>query len=246
MKNGFFLLAVISVFIIYSCRKPIEQGKIITVSGTVVDSIKNKKLSNAKVYLYGARSNFYGIAYIEGPFDSATTDNSGRFSIRYVAEGQSTDYGVTLSRTEYGPWFINQSNYVADPYQYIYKLNYKKSVSNAVVRGRELNYLKIHLQVFNNPFDSFYVISYYFDPVLIKGQTIDTTLILRHLPNERVIIGYYTQAVRDTAGLVALNSNTNGHIYSVRREINDTLFADLSDTLRINRSISNTLLMPRR
>lgn len=240
------LLIVLSfLLLLSSCRKPIDHGKIIRVSGTVIDSIKNKKLANAKVYLVGATSSFYGTYYGTGPFDSAITDNSGNFSIQYTAEGQSTDYGLCLPTFSVGDGYNNQSTYIADPYFPFSRLNRKKTVTNIVVKGRELNYLKIHLIVQGNPFDSFYVRNGSFDPLLIMGQAIDTTIILRHLPREPLFINYYTQAIRDTAGLAALNSNPYGRRYSVRRAIIDTSFADLSDTIRINKTISNALSMPR-
>lgn len=245
MKPGVVWLILVFLFTLCSCRKPIVQGKIVKVSGTVIDSVKNKKLANAKVYLLGARSTFYGTYYSAGPYDSTITDNSGNFLIVYTAEGQSIDYGVSLSKFQKGISDINQLNYVADPYSPISKLNFKRTVNNAIIKGRELNYLKIHLTVLSNPFDSFYVRNFWFDPVLIKGQNIDTIITLRHIPGEQLIISYYTDALRDTAGLAALNSNPGGHLYSVMRAINDTSLADFSDTIRIYKTISSSLAMPR-
>ena len=62
-----------------SCRKAVEQGKLVKASGTVFDPVKNKPLANAKLYLFGAHTTFYGIYYTDGPLDSTVSDNSGKF-----------------------------------------------------------------------------------------------------------------------------------------------------------------------
>lgn len=249
MKHTIFIISLILLIILTtftSCRKQIPAGTRIIATGIVFDSVKNKVLANAKLYVFGAHQTFYGIYYSDGPLDSTISDNNGKFSISFDADGNSIDYGLKLGVLEYGGYvYNNQSNYVIDNTQPIFKFNYSTNVSNAVVRGRELNYIKVHLKVLTNPFDTIKVRTSAIGQVtLLKGQSIDTTILLRHLPNEQNRIEYYTESTRDTVGLVA-NSSPNGPITSIRRVIKDTLNANFSDTINISKTIPNSSLIPR-
>ncbi len=249
MKQSIFIISFIflTLLSLTSCRKPVPLGTVLSASGLVFDSVKNKPLPNAKLYLFGAHSTFYGIYYDDGPIDSTVSDNTGKFSIHFTADGKSIDYGLQLGVLEYGGYvYGTQTNYVIDYTQPIFKFNYSTNVTNAVVKGRELNYTKVHLKVITNPFDTFFVSTNALrQATLVKGQSIDTTIILRHLPNQQNQISYYTQSIRDTVGLAALNSNPNGHMFSVRRVLSDTFTANMADTINFNKTILNSLSMPR-
>jgi hypothetical protein len=239
-------LAMPVIFI--SCRKHVEAGTDLSASGVVFDEIKNKPLANAKLYLYGAQQTFYGIYYANGPLDSTTSDKKGKFSIHFKAEGTSIDYGLTLGILGYGGYaYDDQSNYIIDRTEQMFKFNYALNVKNAVVKARELNYTKIHLTVLENPYDTFFVrIDALIRQVsLIKGQSIDTIIYVRHLPGEQNIISYYTESLRDTAGLAELNIDPFGRLYSITRMLNDTIMANMAETLYISKTIPNSLLMPR-
>jgi len=108
-----------------SCRKEVPLGTSILASGIVFDSVKNKVLANAKLYLFGAHSTFYGIYYSQGPLDSTVSDSDGKFSISFTADGNSIDYGLQLGVLEYGGYiYNNQTNYVIDNTQPLFKFNY--------------------------------------------------------------------------------------------------------------------------
>lgn len=250
MKHSITIISLVLLTIVTtltSCRKDVPLGTRVTASGIVFDSVKNKVLANAKLYLFGAHRTFYGIYYSDGPLDSTVSDNNGKFSISFTADGKTIDYGLQLGVLEYGGYvYNNQTNYVIDNTQPLFKFNYSTNVSNAVVRGRELNFTKIHLKVLRNPFDTFLVRTSAIRQVtLLKGQSIDTTIFVRHLPNELNKIEYYTQSTRDTVGLAAANSNPNGPFTSIRRIIRDTLNANLADTISISKTIQNSSLIPR-
>ena len=249
MKHFKFLVILFlsCVVMLSACRKPVEQGATITASGIVFDSVKNKPLKNAKLYLYGAKQTFYGIGYTDGPIDSTISDVLGKFTMTFIADGKNIDYGLTLGQLEYGGYnYGNLTNYVIDNLQPMYKFNYSRNVTNAIVRARELNFTKVYLKVISNPFDSFLVrTSALRQATLIKGQSIDTIILLRHLPNEQNRVEYYTEATRDTVGLAAANSNPNGPFTSIRRILRDTIIAGLADTIFINKTISNSSLIPR-
>jgi hypothetical protein len=244
MKQTYKIVIVLLVTIISitACRKKIEAGKNINVSGIVFDPVKNKPLPNAKLYLYGSKQTFYGTYYTNGPLDSTISDNLGKFTIHFTAKGNSVDYGLTIG--DFG--YYSPKNYVVDNLEPMFKFNHSTSISNAVVRARELNYTKVHLKVIVNPYDSFYLrTSASGVESLAIGQSIDTTIVVRHLPNEKNYYDYYTKSLRDTIGLAALNSNPNTHHFGVLRLITDTIMTNMSDTISINKTFPNSLLIPR-
>jgi hypothetical protein len=247
MGNCKFLFVLMGLCILSGCRKKIDSGTTIKVSGSAFDHIKNKSLPNVKLFLYGAKSTFYGISYTLGPFDSVVTDNAGNFVLQYKAEGQSVDYALSLANNaQYDFGYTNSTNYIHDETEPLLKFNYATTLNNVKVRGRELHYTIVHLKVDANPFDSFQVRTWSTGiPKLIIGQQIDQTVVLRHLPHQQNIIEYYTEAVRDTAGLAQLNAGLPVPKYSIRRVLRDTIVADMADSIFISKNISNSLSIPR-
>jgi hypothetical protein len=232
---------------LYSCRKPLVEGTSLSASGIVFDEVKNKPVANAKIYLFGANRFFTGLSYSVGPLDSVVSGSDGKFSINFKADGTSIDYGFQVGILQYGGYvYGDQNNYVVDRSDPMYKLNYARNVTNAVVKARELNYIRIQLKVDENPFDSFYVrIDSRVSEALIIGQTIDTSILLRHLPGGQTRIQFYTSSRRDTAGLAALNANLVTPRYSIQRTLVDTIYPDMRDTIFFSKTISNSLNMPR-
>ena len=53
MRNLILLFCLVCLF--FSCVKDIKKGKSIKVSGIVVDTVKNKVLPSAKIYLVGGK-----------------------------------------------------------------------------------------------------------------------------------------------------------------------------------------------
>ena len=242
MKHSLTIPSLVLLIILASlasCRKEVPAGTTVSASGIVFDSVKNKVLANAKLYLFGANRTFYGIYYSKGPLYSVISDNNGKFSISFTADGTSIDYGLQLGVLEYGGYVYNsQTNYVIDNTQPLFKFNYSTNVTNAVVRGRELNYIKLHLKVLTNPFDTIKVRTTAIRQVtLVKGQSIDTTILLRQLPNEQNMIEYYTESIRDTVGYIPGQS--------IRRITRDTLQTGFADTLFHSKIIANSSLIPR-
>ncbi len=73
------LFVFLMLVLLTACRKDVAKGQIIQANGFVIDSVKNKRLSDVTIYLYGAHSNFYGVYYDFGPLDSAISDIDGNF-----------------------------------------------------------------------------------------------------------------------------------------------------------------------
>lgn len=231
-----------------SCYKEVESGTRIQASGSVVDPVKNKPLPFATLYLFGAKSTFYGIYYTIGPLDSVKTDAQGNFDLTYQAEGNSIDYGLSLGILNYGGPQYPDEPYVRDKDEPVFKFNFQKQIKNARVRGRELSFTRLQLQVDNNPLDSFWIKTTYLrSPILLRGKSIDTVLYLRHLPQAENIIRMYVESPRDTLGLAQANRDVpkGGNFYYANRTIEEVYLAKLSDTFLLNKRIPDIMLVPR-
>lgn len=242
-KNLFWCLLI--ALISQSCFKEIESGSLIRVSGSVKDPVKNKTLPLAKLYLYGAKSTFYGISYTQGPLDSVVANAQGNFSIAFQAEGISVDYGLSLDNGKGSP----QGRYVVDRSNDMFEFNFQKQISNAVVSGRELNFSRLSIKVDNNPFDTLYVStqSHPIQTQYVVGKQVAATLNFTHLPNAENQFQIYVASARDTIGLYESNRNipAGGRFFYPHRSLTFTYQADLSDTIRLNKSIGNLLDIPR-
>jgi hypothetical protein len=250
MKNCFIILGwILAGSLLSSCFKEIDPANQISVTGVVRDEVKKKNLPGAKLFLFGANRTPSGTYYSIGPLDSTIADHEGKFSLKYIPNESFFDLGLTIGQLQYGGYqYGNEMNYVIDVREPIYKFNYRIKIKDAVVKARELNYTKVHLKVITNPYDSFYVRPNtlgFRRPVLTIGQSIDTTVLIRHIPNEFNVFQFYTEAFRDTIGLGALNSIPNSRKYSIRRMVADTVWVGLQDTFSITKTIINSLDMPR-
>ena len=230
MKNTSIIIILLIIFICISCRKEVQQGQIIKANGFVIDSIKNKKLPNVKMYLFGGKQTFYGVYYTIGPLDSTVSDNNGNFSIKYAAEGKSIDYALMIGKLGYGGYsYQGNINYVVDVTHSVYPFNYTYELKDVAIKARELNYTKIALRVLYNPYDTFYIRIFppygqFYLSYLIKGQNIDTVIYTRTLPNFQNNISYCAEKNRPDSG-------------SVSRKITDTLNTNLQDTLSVTKTI---------
>jgi hypothetical protein len=135
--------------------------------------------------------------------------------------------------------YNDATNYIVDRMRPMFRFNFSLNVANAVVVARELNYTKLHLKVLANPYDTIKVRTDAIlrQLVLLTGQSIDTTILLRHLPGQKNIIEYYTESIRDTVGYIPGRS--------IRRITGDTLVAGMADTVYHSKVIPNSAQIPR-
>jgi hypothetical protein len=214
------ILIIIFSFIFISCAKDIKKGTPITVSGFVLDTVKNKALPFVKIYLVGGKvrgSN--GMTYYYNYVDSTNSDMNGNFSIDYKAEGSSVDYVLEVA---------NDNNYGTNTYQQFYFSNNSKNVR---LKTQELNFLKLNLKIEHNPYDTFYIYPSQGTYKRLLGGTIDTTVLIKVLPNNSNLISYRIMSV----------GNDSGAVY---RKIVDTVFCDIRDTTNLSKTISSTYQMP--
>ena len=218
------------------CRKDVPKGQLIQASGFVIDSVKNKKLYNATIYLYGAHSNFYGVYYDVGPLDSTSSDIDGNFSIKYSAEGSSIDYALAIGNVVYGG-YTSQNNYVVDVAHPLYPFNYSHQLNNVALRARELNYARINLKVLSNPYDTLYFFvmtnsGELFLKNFFKGTSIDTSFLTRYLPD----------ALNTFEFSVNCWQLLDSGMYT--RTITDSLKLKMDDTIAISKTFNSTYDIP--
>ena len=225
------------MLVLTACRKDVPKGQLIQANGFVIDSVKNKKLSNVTVYLYGAHSTFYGVYYDVGPLDSTISDKDGNFLIKYSAEGNSVDYALAIGNVIYGG-YTNQPNYVIDISHPMYIFNYSHQLNNVALKARELNYAIVNLKVLSNPYDTLYLdVSTTFGELFLRniiiGKSVDTSFLTRYLPAETNIFEYkiLSAQVVDSATMFI-------------RRMRDTLVLTIKDTVIISKKINSTYDIP--
>ena len=218
MKRIFLTLFISCL--LFSCAKDIKKGTQISVSGFLVDTVKNKNLAFAKIYLVGGKvrgSN--GVTYYYNYVDSTTSDINGNFSINYRAEGNSVGYVLEVA---------SDDKFSSGDYQ---QFAFANNETNVRLKSQELNFLKLNLKVDFNRYDTFYVYpSHGFSKRLI-GRSVDTIVLLKVLPNNANTITYRIMSI----------GNDSGAIY---RKIIDTLNIGLTDTTNISKRIFSTYQMP--
>ena len=85
------LIILIILITIASCRKPIPPDIQISASGIAIDTVKNKKLANATVYVRGCNYNFYGL-FCHDSVTSIKTNMDGSFSLSFLTDGKYRSY----------------------------------------------------------------------------------------------------------------------------------------------------------
>ena len=229
--------AFLTLLFLTACRKDVPKGQAIQATGFVIDSVKNKKLSNVTVYLYGAHSTFYGVYYDDGPLDSAISDKDGNFSIKYYAEGNSVDYALAIGNVMYGG-YSNQTNYVIDISHPIYIFNYSHQLNNVALKARELNYARVNLKVLSNPYDTLFLdVGTAYGELFLRNQfigtSVDTSFLIRYLPNATNVFEYQILSTR------IVDSST-----MFIRQMPDTLQPVMKDTIVISKTINTTYDIP--
>ena len=208
-------ITIISILLItaLSCRKAIPKNVVTTVNGYVIDTIKNKRLPNATVAIYGCKQTTFNISCA---YEIATTktDSNGDFSITFNSDGKSIEFEAKINYDE--------------NYDYSSKITLTAGRINTVkITAREYNYLKTHLIITNNPFDTLVNLSANVRHIFY-GRTLDTTIMNRVLPNATNLIIY---------------SAWDRNVGRYRRLI-DTLQIGIQDTINYSRVLPNVNTFP--
>ena len=99
------------------------------------------------------------------------------------------------------------------------------------LKSQELNFLRLNLKVDFNRYDTFYIYPYRGTYKRLIGRTLDTTVILKVLPQNKNIITFETMSL----------GNDSGAIF---RRVKDTLNIGLVDTSIYSKRIFSTFQMP--
>ncbi len=178
MKN--FNCIVASTFLLMvmaSCAKNFDGDKVTVVRGYVIDSVKNKKLPNAKVSIYGCVHTTFKIS-CSNLIATTRTDTNGEFEISFKPNGRYTGFEAQIDYDE--------------NYDFSSKISINGDTENTIViTAREFNYLKTRLIITNNPFNKLFVRSRNTGHILY-GQSLDTIIMNRVLPNSLNSIIYST------------------------------------------------------
>ncbi len=229
------ILLVLTVISFSGCRKNIQAGVNIRADGFVIDSVKNKKLANVTVYLISGHEFGFQNVYYDGAVDSAVTNTDGSFSINYTADGISYDYALSLKNMD--PNAPNRFNAVIpDRMHPFYAFNFKTQLSDIAISARELNFMKIHLSLLSNPYDTLLLFVNPSYPEAVQqynlyGNTIDTTVLARSLPEGQNFVSYeiITSQLRDSI---------------LFRQVTDTIITNLTDTFAIQKNIPSAYDIP--
>lgn len=203
--NLLIMLFLMSTFM-FCIKEAIPTNVVTTVNGFVIDSTKNKRLSKANIVIYGCGKTFYGV-YCTDSITTATTNSDGEFSVKFNSDGKSIRFTAEL---------IPDENY---NYSSTVDLN-TGTTNNIKIVAREYNFLKTHLNIKNNPFDTLVCLSGNVRHIFY-GRSIDTNVINRVLPNS---INYVIYSAWDR--------NVGRY-----RQLIDTLQIDSRDTIIYNRTL---------
>ncbi len=218
MKYIYPLLAVLGLF---SCIKEIPPNVNIIVRGVVIDTVKNKPLSNTKIIINGCGQTLMAGILCTDLVDSTRTNANGEFELVLKTEGKSI-------------WYEVQAEEYVENVDYSTKVKVKlgEDNNNIIINARELSRVKVELKVKQNPLVSrpdnpLYVASTYTIHYLYHPQ-IDTILYLKVLSNFKNRLSFSTADV-------SIGKN---------RGISDTVWIGLSDTIPYTLIIENTKELP--
>ena len=213
--RGLNLMIVTIIFLVtvYSCKKEIPANVVTTVKGFVFDTVKNKRLSNAKVSIYGCRQTTFKISCAT-LITSTRTNSNGDFNITFNGDGKSLSFQAEVDYDE--------------NFDFSSTVKLQAGNTNDIrLTAREFNYLKTRLIISNNPFDTLVSLSRNTRHIFY-GQTLDTTIMNRILPNSLNSIIY-----------TAWDKNVGKY-----RRLIDTFTVGIQDTINYTRTLPNVNTFP--
>jgi len=181
------------LFILTSCWKEVSPNINISVSGYVVDTVKNKNIKNVKVVILGYKYSICLLCFNHQLYDtvkSIRTNDNGTFSMSFITNGKSDAYRIVVDRPK-------DDNYTLTNIEKGNKVELKVG-NNANIRlqVREFTKLKAHVKILNNPYDTLYLdmnfYNKYQDNAFYKKHSIDTTITFNVLPMSKETLQFST------------------------------------------------------
>ncbi len=207
------LLFLLVILCLVGCTK-VKEGQMIIVSGYAEDTVKNERLSNAKILLLGGKVTFYGPSYTY-ELDSTMTDNEGNFWLTSEADGNYSDYALTVA--DGNGIFAYKS----------FPLNRVINQSGIRLNAQRLGVTRLHLENLVNPYDTLYIFHFHNGKVKrLIGSKLDTVLNLWNYPNHQNNLSLFVRTVTVDSGFISrriietYNPNFNDTINLVLENLN--------------------------
>lgn len=206
------LFSVLMLILCTSCWEDVPGGLSTDISGQVTDSIKGKTIEGAKVLLIACNPGLFndGCSNI---LDSARTDSEGRFAFNFTTSGKDDAYFVKVE--EDNSFILSSTDTVI-----------AGRVNKAKIFVRELNFLKVKIQIESNTVGPIKLITPGGNINIISQDTRDTTVFGKVLP---MTTNWFTFEVYD---------EETGQNNKYRRDT-DTLVVDMADTVLYLKKIEN-------
>jgi hypothetical protein len=126
---------------------------------------------------------------------------------------------------------------IPDDMHSLYTFNFRTHLQQVAISARELNYLRLYLNMESNPYDT--LVIFEFQPFYpcnglryeIYGNSVDSSILTRCLPNAQNYITYQIQSkqLRDS------------FVFCIQ---GDTITTDLSDTFKVEKFIRSAYDIP--
>jgi hypothetical protein len=164
--KALYLSLFLFAILLGQCKK-VEPGITTTVRGYVIDSVKNKRLANAGIIIYGCNITYTpGARACRDSVAGGRTNAKGDFNFSFVSDGNYMSYAIEGER-DVNYWFNKEKRLTV-------------GITNDLVLGAtENSYLKMHLVVLNNPFNSMIVFGGSSGRHRIQGISKDTIIYFR-------------------------------------------------------------------
>lgn len=177
LKTMSKLLALAIVIIALSCHKNQPASPIVTITGSVIDTVRNRPVEGVTVMAY--ETDCFGLCVNARVtfFDSATTDINGRYELKFNFGGNVSNYHIAVSQ---------------DTYRYYGQLNtYMPLLHDTVINFETIgkSILKHNIRSGTFRFQKLYVTSFS-TAYMLNQYTADTTLYFDIAPNQKNYLVY--------------------------------------------------------
>ena len=204
MKKLIYLMLLVNL--VTACDR-IPSGLDINVTGSVIDTLKNKSLANAKVIIIGKSYVAFGATYTSDLY-TTRTDKNGNFSFTYKTDGNYYSYLIGFEPSD------------SDRYYYFYK--HDGFILDIKIKAREVNLLIANIKVDNIPVNSINIsgsVNEYNRYFIYCKKMIDTTFYFKVFPDN------YSKDIRILNKIsYRLDNSYKSIIDTIKNPNNDTIY----------------------
>ena len=215
MKKLIYLMLLVNL--VTACDR-IPSGLDINVTGSVIDTVKNKSLANAKVIIIGKSSVAFGATYTSDLY-TTRTDKNGNFSFTYKTDGNYYSYliGFEPSDSDRYYYFYKHDGFILDVQEI--KIGDNKNIK---IKAREVNLLIANIKVDNIPVNSINIsgsVNEYNRYFIYCKKMVDTTFYFKVFPDN------YSKDIRILNKIsYRLDNSYKSIIDTIKNPNNDTIY----------------------